>query len=161
LYILLIAKINNYSSFGWGPRYLIPVLPVIFFVSVSALMNVWNKLKIVAMSLIAASVFLNALPVVVNWHAVVDSSFELQDPMQMLPLQHLAALEAIVNGKLVVSRKASDATSLTSPVFPDFWLIRLAEMSSAMFLVSICLFIVFMSVMVFSVAYLFRVAYLD
>ena len=44
-YTLLIAKMVNWGAFGWGPRYLLPVLPVVFFAAATAIQYLFHPLK--------------------------------------------------------------------------------------------------------------------
>ena len=37
-YVLLISKMANWGAFGWGPRYLMPVLPLMFLAAACGLM---------------------------------------------------------------------------------------------------------------------------
>ncbi len=44
-YILLIAKIRNWGTFGWGPRYLVPVLPILFVAAGANLTVLWRPFR--------------------------------------------------------------------------------------------------------------------
>ncbi len=43
LYYIFIASLNYRGGIGWGPRYLMPLLPVLFAASAFVLVNLWSR----------------------------------------------------------------------------------------------------------------------
>ncbi len=97
-YVLLISKMANWGAFGWGPRYLLPVLPLMFVAAACGLMAVWRSRRPAVLALTVLSALLTVPPAVVNWHLATTSFAGAADPDAATPAQQRAAWSALVLG---------------------------------------------------------------
>ena len=70
LYVITVALVHEWEVFGWGPRYLVPLLPALFVVAV---IGVERRIvpRVAGYALVIGGL-LTQLPLVfANWHAVV------------------------------------------------------------------------------------------
>ena len=134
-YVLLISKMANWGAFGWGPRYLVPVLPLMFLAAACGLMLVWPTRRRAVLGLTALSAVLTVPPAVVNWHLATTSFVGAADPDAPTPAQQRAAWSALVRGVQgealpVPANAAADTLRATTSEFPDLFVWRLARMSA-------------------------------
>ena len=133
-YTLLIAKMANWGAFGWGPRYLLPILPVLFLAAACGLMLLWQMARPAVLALTFLSAVLTLPPAVVNWH-LATTSFEDADKADVpCPAQQRAGWIALVWGLQgrplpVPANAAADSLRATTSEFPDLFLWRLAAVS--------------------------------
>jgi hypothetical protein len=135
-YSLLIAKMTNWGAFGWGPRYLVPILPVVFIAAAIGIKHVFQPLKPLVVATITISAVLSLPPAVVNWHLATTTFYGAADPHASRPYQQIAAWRALAWGlsrkNLPVSADAAeDALRATTGMFPDLLLARVARQSRA------------------------------
>ena len=72
LYGLLIAKLTNWSgAFGWGPRLLLPVLPVVMYAASSVLQSMWPAHRRLLTAFVLAAAVWQFPAVVTNWTSAV------------------------------------------------------------------------------------------
>ena len=133
-YVLLISKMANWGAFGWGPRYLLPVLPLMFLAAASGFMLVWPARRPAVLALATVSALLTVPPAVVNWHLATTSFVGAADPDAPIPSQQRAAWRALVYGLggqplPVPPNAAVDTLRATTSEFPDLFLWRLARLS--------------------------------
>jgi hypothetical protein len=133
-YSLMIAKMGNWGTFGWGPRYLVPILPVLYLPVGIGLLVLWERYKRPLILLVSLSVALNAAPVLVNWHLATSESPQAIDPRAPLPRQHLSTWKGLLLGlrgrPLPTPRGImDDPIRSASARFPDLWTVRLMERS--------------------------------
>ena len=145
-YTLLIAKMANWGAFGWGPRYLVPVLPVVFFAAATAIMHLVHPLRPIVIATIAISALLSLPPAIVNWHLATTTFRGAVDPSASRPYQQWAGWQALawgIAGKpLPVSAEAaSDRFRATTGAFPDLLLARVARYSRLGFVVTVVVLI--------------------
>lgn len=141
-YTLLIAKMVNWGGFGWGPRYLLPVLPVVFFAAATAIQYLFHPLKTLAIVTIAISAVLSLPPAIVNWHLATTTFHGAADPNADRPYQQLAGWRALawgIAGKAlpVPADAAEDRLRATTAVFPDLLLARVSAYSRTGFLITV------------------------
>jgi hypothetical protein len=131
-YFLLIAKMVSWGVFGWGPRYLVPILPILFVMTCFTALAVRRP----ARRLICAAAVLSAVmtfpTAVVNWHLATTTWPEALDPDARLPYQQLSAWRTLRLGLKgqslpVPSDAADDPLRATSAQFPDLLAARLAR----------------------------------
>ena len=135
-YVLLISKMANWGAFGWGPRYLLPVLPVLFLAAASGLMLLWPARRAAVLALGTLSATLTVPPAVVNWHLATTSFVDAADPDATTPAQQRAAWSALLMGVQgralpVPANAVEDPLRATTSEFPDLFLWRLAGLSPA------------------------------
>jgi len=134
-YLLMIAHMKNWGHFGWGPRYMVPLLPVLFFAAAPALLWTWRHARRTAAPLLAVSILLNLAPTLINWHVIVGEFPGARPQNSTLPYQHIGVWTGIqmsLAGEPLVFQKTNDPQSaLTDPArrFPDLFAVRLAELS--------------------------------
>lgn len=110
-YVAVIAAKREWGTFGWGPRYLVPVLPVLFLPIGLGIRNAWRSRPRTTAVLIALSLLATGPAVVVNWSLAVAE--HRPDASMLWPAQHEAVWLRL-------------AGALRSP---DNWLVHLAAMS--------------------------------
>jgi hypothetical protein len=135
-YILLISKMANWGAFGWGPRYLVPVLPVMFLATACGLTWLWQIARPAVLALAIASAVITIPPALVNWHLATTSFTGAERPDAPVPAQQRAAWTALAWGiqgrPLPLPPNATaDTLRATTSEFPDLFLWRLAHLSTA------------------------------
>ncbi|MFH1221264.1 MAG: glycosyltransferase family 39 protein [Candidatus Eisenbacteria bacterium] len=133
-YILLIAKMKSWGAFGWGPRYLVPVIPVFFLGASLALTALWEKHRELVLGLVIVSVLVNAPAVLVNWNLTTTEFPQARDQNARLPRQMMATWTGLVmglQGKPLPAPPeiANDPIRSAGRRFPDLWTVRLMEQS--------------------------------
>jgi hypothetical protein len=72
-YVLAVGSIGNWGAFGWGPRYLVPVIPLLWLpiASVGAeLVRRSDASRLVPVLLLGASILIATTATTTNWDAV-------------------------------------------------------------------------------------------
>lgn len=117
LYVVMIASLRNWGAFGWGPRYLVPILPIAYVAAAIVFLRLWHGRAIVLTLLLACSAAVTLPSMLVNWPAVVASTPGAADQFAPAPVQIRAGWRA-----------------LRSPdpfVVPDVWVAHLSRQSPA------------------------------
>ena len=132
LYLLLIAKLQNWGAFGWGPRYLLPILPVLFFGTALTLRALWERHHRALKALVVISALLSAAPVLVNWHLATTEYPHAMEMTARAPYQQIAVWHGLwlgLHGKPLPAppEVANDPIHSQSARFPDLWTARLME----------------------------------
>lgn len=137
-YVLLISKmVSYYGRLGWGPRYLLAILPFLYFPAGLALATLWRQHRRILGALVLASVAANVLPTLLNPFLVTLGVGEGNRAEAWKPCQHIAALQAL--GMSLAGRPYPDpqlhdfymdgmdleAARAESLIFPNSWTIRL------------------------------------
>ncbi|MEQ8716974.1 MAG: hypothetical protein RIE08_05125 [Acidimicrobiales bacterium] len=76
-YLLAVGSISNWGAFGWGPRYLVPVIPLLWLPVAavgSHLLSVSSATRLVTVVLLSMSVIIGAVAAVTNWEGVAGLS---------------------------------------------------------------------------------------
>lgn len=132
LYTVLIAKMVNWGAFGWGPRYLLPCLPIFFLAAVPGFMALKHRMPAVAALVVIVVVALNVAPSLTNWN-VVASEFPgaaLQNPGEPYFTEGMwIGFWQNIHGQNVVFGATDRALAArdNSRRFPDLWTARLLE----------------------------------
>jgi hypothetical protein len=136
VYMLIISKLNHWGAFGWGARYLLPVLPIIFLGVGPCLLALMKRSRLAAGVVVAAAVLFNVAPATTNWHVIVAEYPGAEVMDSDVPY----ALEGIwvgfwrgMNGEPLVFAHSDPqfAKNDDGRRFPDFWTARLMERSPA------------------------------
>ena len=135
-YSLLVAKLTTWGTFGWGPRYLVPVLPILFLMTCFTALAVRTPARRLILAAGALSAVLTLPTAVVNWHLAITTWPEALDPDARLPYQQVSAWRALGLGLKgqslpVPVDAADDPIRATSAQFPDLLAVRLARRSLA------------------------------
>lgn len=72
-YVLAVGSVDNWGAFGWGPRYFVPIIPVLWVAAACAGHEVLRDRStpaVVWSVVIGVSVLLAVVPTVTNWDAV-------------------------------------------------------------------------------------------
>jgi len=141
-YVLLISKMANWGAFGWGPRYLMPVLPLMFLAAACGLMALWHSRRPAVLALSVLSAVLTVPPAVVNWHLATTSFPGAANPDAAMPTQQRAAWMALAWGLQgrplpLPPNAAADPLRATTSEFPDLFLWRLAGLSTTGMVVAV------------------------
>jgi hypothetical protein len=132
-YILLIAKLNHWGPpTGWGPRYLLPVLPILFLPVAGGIVALWPRLKAPLIALLGLSILLNTVPTLVNYRLAASSYPGAMNPETRLPAQQAAAWQALGKGLRgeplsAPENVANDPLLSLQRNFPDWWLVKARE----------------------------------
>jgi hypothetical protein len=130
LYYLLIARLRNWCAAGWGPRYLLPVMPIIFVASGFVLASLWQRgriPRILAIVLIAISCACAIPAIVVDYTDAIRPDAAAADPNSRSPRQIIdtyTSLASSLRGRPGVTANANDQGAPT--VFPDLAASRVA-----------------------------------
>lgn len=137
LYTCAIATLSFWGSFGWGPRYLVPILPILYLGVGISLITLWpeRRHRVWLTTLLGLSFLLNAAPVIVNWHLAVSEHAHAPWPYARLPYQHMVVWQGIgrgLQGKPLPAPAeiGNDPLRSASARFPDLWLARALERPS-------------------------------
>lgn len=145
-YVLLIGNFQNWNgTVGWGSRYLVPVMPILFFLLSSVLATIWNRHGKLVLTLLSLSFFLNLPPALVNWNLATLDYPPVAWPDQIryrqasTPRVQMAVWNGMflgLRGKLLPAPPSwSEDPVLTSIArFPDLWVARLMRGSQAQLL---------------------------
>jgi hypothetical protein len=134
LYTLLIAKMNNWGAYGWGPRYLLPCLPILFWAATPGLMALNRRSRRGAAVLVLAALAWNVAPSLVNWQVVAAEYPGAPLEAAAAPYQIIGVWKGLWRGlhaePLVFAN--SDPVFAAQDMarrFPDLWTARLMERS--------------------------------
>jgi hypothetical protein len=135
LYYLMIAKMRNWGAAGWGPRYLLPWLPILFLAAGTIAYQLWNQSGVRRALLVSLCVV--ALLLSIPTLLVDHSHAELQPPgvfstASAYPIPHIAVWENLLiglHGQPLPARAdlGTDEVSKLSTVFPDLLIGRVYQ----------------------------------
>jgi hypothetical protein len=132
LYLLMIAKMKTWGAFGWGPRYLVPVVPILFFAASRVLAICWERHKRPLAALVILSGLLSAAPVLVNWNLATTEFPHAAEQDSKFPYQQMAVWKCLLmglEGKPLPAppKVVDDPIRSAGRKFPDLWTVRLIE----------------------------------
>jgi len=134
-YVLLIGGLKHWATFGWGPRYLVPMVPLLFYPACLVFAKVRGWARGVGWLLFGASLFTGLPPLLANWSLMLTSApaalwSDLWSPWQ-IELGWRTLLRGLAGLPLPTpAAVAGDAVRSNAARFPDLWLARLMETSS-------------------------------
>jgi hypothetical protein len=134
-YTLLIASTRVWHGvFGWGPRYLLPVVPIAFYGTALTLTAMWEKWRAPLLGLIVVSGLLSAPPALVNWSSAIIAFPQALDHDAPWPYQLDAVWQELVRGLQgkpfpIPAALAADPERRAGAGFPDLSIVRLMERS--------------------------------
>jgi hypothetical protein len=134
-YLVFIASLKWWGgTFGWGPRFLVPIVPILFYGAALALTAIWDRWRRPLLGLIVISVLVSAPPVLVNWSSAIMAFPGALDQEARWPYQHVAVWQELVWGLQgkplpVPAALAADPERRAGARFPDLWIVRLMERS--------------------------------
>jgi hypothetical protein len=137
-YVAIISAKREWGAFGWGPRYLVPILPLIFLPLGLALRSAWHSRPRTTLTLVATSLLSTGPALIVNWSLAVAEQGATAGPLW--PAQHEAVLS-----RLLAALRA-----------PDNWLVQLAALSPAGAAAAIAVLLTGIAVMSWSARSLLR-----
>jgi len=154
LYLLLISKLKNWGAFGWGPRYLLPILPFLFFGAGITLIIIWKNHHKVIIGLVLISVILSIPPIFVNWSMAITDFPGALEPSASLPNQQIAVWNGLILGIQgkplpLPPNIVNDSARITAAKFPDLWTLKLADTSSLGLLVGITISLILLASIIF------------
>jgi len=126
---------------GWGSRYVVPVLPVIFLLFVTAVSRIWRSHRRLVLGLGCLSFVINVPSALVNWHeaSLANSSAPWTEQIRyhwaLDPRQQLAMWSGLLDGlqgKPLTSNEAwlKDPALYSIVAFPDLWTFKLMRLSA-------------------------------
>jgi hypothetical protein len=143
LYYLLIAKMLNWGAAGWGPRYLIPVLPILFLGAGAVAYELWSQpgvRRLLLVGLCLIGLVLSIPTLLVDYSNAV---LQYPDPFSettAYPIEHIAVWKELLTtlhgqAPQVRPNVGTAEESKLLMVFPDLLVMRiytvLAERSKA------------------------------
>ncbi len=130
LYYLLISRLRNWGAAGWGPRYLLPVLPIFFLAAAFALSVLWNRSRgprIVALFLIIFSSAVSLPAIFVDYTDAIHSDPVAIDPSQHAPRQILDTWHSLATSLRGAPQPTAETHQQAAPaLFPDLAATRVA-----------------------------------
>ena len=115
LYRVALARLTDWGgAFGWGPRYLVPVLPMLFVGVAASIKALWTRQRGVVIAVVALSALLNVAPTIVSWSNAVVTYPGALDQGAPLPLQHPAVWRAL-GGAVAGVRRGNPARVAAIP----------------------------------------------
>jgi hypothetical protein len=143
LYYLLIAKMLNWGAAGWGPRYLLPMLPILFLVAGAIAYELWSQSRVrrfLLIGLCSIALVLSTPTLLVDYS---NAALQYPDPFSettSYPIQHIAVWKNLltgIQGRPLQARPnvGTAEESKLLMVFPDLLVMRVyavvAERSKA------------------------------
>jgi len=129
LYYVMISGLRNWGAAGWGPRYLLPFLPLIFLASAFVLTTLWNRARhwrAVSVLMIVVACCLSLPAILVNYTSAMNSDPTAIDTAARTPRQILDTLHAL---HLSLQGRSPERTELraqeAAATFPDVAAARL------------------------------------
>lgn len=101
LYYLLIAKMLNWGAAGWGPRYLLPVLPILFLGAGAVAYELWFQSRVrrlLLTGLCSIALVLSIPTLLVDYS---NAALQYPDPFSETtpyPIQHVAVWKNLLTG---------------------------------------------------------------
>jgi hypothetical protein len=135
LYYLMIARLRNWGAAGWGPRYLLPVLPILFLGVAAIAYRLWfqsRMQRLLLITLCCAGFLLSVPTLLVNYSNAVLQSPDAFNGATPYPVQHIAVwktLNAQLHGRPVKIRAdaGSEEEVKLLAAFPDLLVMRLHQ----------------------------------
>jgi len=123
LYYLMISGLRNWGTAGWGPRYLLPVLPLIFLAASFVLTTLCNRARAWRLTtgvIIVAACSLALPALIVNYTAAMNSDPMAIDTGAREPRQILYTLDSLIHSLQGRSSTTADLRTQEATVtFPD------------------------------------------
>ena len=135
-YTVMIAALRQWAKVEWGPRYLVPFLPVIVVVAAVAARWLWETRWWPAVAILALLSLATTLPAgLVNYSYVVTEYPDAANPLATSPAQIIGTYRALiegVRGRDTVGPLAvrGDPERSAGLHFPDLLIARLFERSA-------------------------------
>jgi hypothetical protein len=152
LYVLFIARLKNWGgTFGWGPRFLIPIVPVVYFGAALAFVALWDRWHRWLVGAIVACVVATAPALLVNWSLAIVVFPQALDQEATTPAQHAAVWRTLANGLNgeplpLPENLVDDAERRVGARFPDIWIARVMERSRPGFLAGLAIALVLVGI---------------
>jgi hypothetical protein len=136
LYTLMIAKMNHWGAFGWGPRYLLPCLPIVFLIIGPGLIEISYRSRLFAAAIVVAAIAFNVAPATTNWNVIVSEypGAEIQDAGAPYVLEGIwTGFFRGLRGEPLIFANSDPQFSEKDDgrKFPDLWTAKLMERSHA------------------------------
>jgi hypothetical protein len=132
-YTLLIAGLKQWAKVEWGPRYLVPVLPVIAVSAGAAAYRLWKtRWRPLVAALAVVSIVPSAAAGVVNYSYVMTDFPGASDPLASTPKQITGSYRALLGGlrgdvPMAPDKIRADPERAAGLRIPDYWTVRLWE----------------------------------
>jgi hypothetical protein len=141
-YLLPISFCVNWPGVvGWGSRYVVPILPILFVLLVTVISRIWISQRRLVMGLACVSFLINLPAAFINWHeaSLANSAAPWTEQIRyhwaLAPRQQLAMWSGLLDG-LKGNPLGSNPEWLKDPAlysivaFPDLWTFKLMRISS-------------------------------
>jgi hypothetical protein len=136
-YTAMIAKMSAWHGYtGLGPRYIIPILPILFLPLGMTLVVLWNRRRRLVLVVALSSMAINLSLALIDTHIVCFSALPNTNrhyaflPYQQIKgvqavLMHLRGIPLPIPDDFYYDGMDAEAARQESLVFPDFWTVRL------------------------------------
>jgi hypothetical protein len=130
-YTLLIAGLKQWAKVEWGPRYLVPVLPIIAVSAGAAAYQLWKtRWRPLVATLAVVSIVPSAAAGVVNYSYVMTEFPGASDPLAPTPQQITGSYRALLSGlrgdaPMAPDKVRADPERAAGLRIPDYWAVRL------------------------------------
>ena len=96
-YLCVVSKLIAWDgSMGWGPRYVVPVLPILFLASIGPLLWLCEHRRNIAAIFIIACVTISTVPAMVDWVQISINDNRATHGGARMPYQQIAVWRALI-----------------------------------------------------------------
>jgi hypothetical protein len=163
LYYLMIAKMVNWGAAGWGPRYLLPILPILFLGAGSVAYCIWeeSRVKRLLLAVLVCIGFTSSISTLLVDYS--NAVLQYPDPFSMTtwqPTQYIAVGRNLLlgfEGRPVALRPGltNDDMSKLTVVFPDLLVVRVHHLLARRSAIAVTLLLlVYAGLLGFTIYYL-------
>lgn len=155
-YTVMIAGLRQWAKVEWGPRYLVPVLPILTLPAAAAAHRLWqSRWKPLVAVLAGFSVAVTLPAGIVNYSYVITEYPGAADATANGPYQLIGTYRALWLGltgdqQEIPAALIGDPERIAGLRFPDLWTVRLIERGGLLQAVGVGITLVLVTVFVWS-----------
>ncbi len=143
----------------WGPRYLVPVLPILYYLAAIQAETVPQGYRWVAVGLLVISCFINLPTYFINYQIAIHETPTALDDTSNYPYPQIAIWKAFFNGlstgemslRPETVQLISEGKGTASAVFPDFFMVHLSRYSGNGSMLTVFVGLMVLSLMLLSI----------
>jgi hypothetical protein len=135
LHMVLIACLNGwYGGWGWGDRYMLPLLPVLWVAASCSAIYGWRRLRALSIVLMVVSLLVNLPMAFINGHLMITQGFNARKGDATLPYAIMDSWHFLARG-LRNQAAPGSAEEMADPIrrlgtqFPDLWTVYVMRAS--------------------------------
>jgi hypothetical protein len=135
LHLLLIACLNGwYGGWGWGDRYMLPLIPVFWVAASCVAIFAWRRLRVPATVLATLALLVNLPMAFINGHLLIANGYYIRNGDAKYPYAVIEAWQALARG-LRGAQMQGSPEEMADPIrrlgagFPDLWTVYVIRAS--------------------------------